>query len=135
MTTVEEKQQLLPTSGERKQADVGEREALCRKLANLVKARLRDAFAEYGTTKPGLEADTILKVNPIETRVRDLEGKGYDITVLTDPAKVAVWRKKHEEETAEAGPSSSSVGSQQKKKQKMFHTGAPSVSGKAPATS
>ena len=124
MTTVEEKQQLLPTSGEREQADTGDRVALCCKLATLVKARLRDAFAEYGETKPGLEADTILKVNAIETRTRDLEKKGFDCTVLTDPAKVAVWRNKYEEEMAQAGPS---AGSHQKKKQKTFHTGGKTI--------
>jgi len=129
MATTEEQNQLLPSTGERKQAEQGDRELLCRKLATLVKARLKDAFAELGTAKPGLDDSTILPVNSminsIETRFLNLEGLKYDTSVLVTRSYLQAWRKDHEEKMA---TTPEQVGPSKKKVKSYHHTGAASSS-------
>ena len=89
MATAEEKAKLLPTRGEREQANMGERRVIVANLAELLRARYAAYFEEADKPVPNaLQPGSTLPTSAIENRERALKALGVDVKADT----FAVWR-------------------------------------------
>jgi hypothetical protein len=89
MATAEERAKLLPTRGEREQADIGQRRLIVANLAELLRARYAAYFEEADQQVPkALQPGGMLPTSAIENRERGLKALGVDVKADTFEA----WR-------------------------------------------
>lgn len=107
MATNDEKLALKPAKAGHAIPSEGERRRIAARLQKLVIARLSEGFVAAGEKVPRELGKGNLFATALENRVRELKGKGVEITPVANT--FAAWRAAHEQigpETVQEGPPS-----------------------------
>ena len=105
MATQEEINQLLPSHGERLQAEFGTRRKICARLSQLVEARYKDFYEAAGQDAQGLCKGKALLTNAVQTRSYALEKTKEKTQFSIEREATQAWRKQYEERPQEEQPS------------------------------